>query len=42
MVIEKKRIIKEVIASSFRLVCKLGVVKPSKVVVIEGDICSQI
>ena len=42
MVLVMKRVVKEAVASTFRFMCKLGVVKPSKVVLMDGGICSQI
>lgn len=37
-----KVIVKKVVSTIFRLTCKLGIIKPSKVVLIDGGICSQI
>lgn len=37
-----KVIVKRVVSTVFRLACKLGIVKPGKVVLIDGGICSQI
>lgn len=37
-----KVIVKKVVSNIFRLTCKLGIIKPSKVVLIDGGICSQI
>ena len=37
-----KSAIKFIIAKTCRFLCKLGVMKPSKVVLVEGGICSQI
>ena len=36
-----KVIVKKVVSTIFRLTCKLGIIKPSKVVLIDGGICNE-